>query len=51
MISAHESPLAAIAFDISGTKLATASNKGTVIRVHSAVDGSRLFEFRRGVRR
>ena len=27
MISAHESPLAAIAFDMSGTKLATASNK------------------------
>jgi len=51
MISAHESPLAAMAFDISGTKLATASNKGTVIRVHSAVDGTRLFEFRRGVRR
>ncbi len=25
--------------------------KGTVIRVHSAVDGTRLFEFRRGVRR
>ncbi|CAF3839589.1 unnamed protein product [Adineta steineri] len=51
MISAHESPLAAMAFDVSGTKLATASNKGTVIRVHSAVDGTRLFEFRRGVRR
>ncbi|CAF1371405.1 unnamed protein product [Adineta steineri] len=51
MISAHESPLAAMAFDMSGTKLATASNKGTVIRVHSAVDGTRLFEFRRGVRR
>jgi hypothetical protein len=27
MISAHESPLAAMAFDTSGTKLATASNK------------------------
>ena len=27
MISAHESPLAAMAFDIAGTKLATASNK------------------------
>ncbi|UJR09577.1 hypothetical protein I4U23_013812 [Adineta vaga] len=51
MISAHESPLAAMAFDMSGTKLATASNKGTVIRVHSAIDGTRLFEFRRGVRR
>jgi hypothetical protein len=27
MISAHESPLVAMAFDMSGTKLATASNK------------------------
>ncbi len=27
MISAHESSLAAMAFDMSGTKLATASNK------------------------
>jgi len=25
--------------------------QGTVIRIHSAVDGTRLFEFRRGVRR
>ncbi|CAF3569281.1 unnamed protein product [Rotaria sordida] len=51
MISAHESTLAAMAFDMTGTRIATASNKGTVIRIHSAVDGSRLFEFRRGVRR
>uniref|UniRef100_A0A2K5RSJ6 WD repeat domain phosphoinositide-interacting protein 2 n=1 Tax=Cebus imitator TaxID=2715852 RepID=A0A2K5RSJ6_CEBIM len=34
MIPAHDSPLAALAFDASGTKLATASEKGTVIRVH-----------------
>jgi hypothetical protein len=27
MISAHESPLAAIAFDMNGTRIATASNK------------------------
>ena len=27
MISAHESPLTAMAFDMTGTKLATASNK------------------------
>uniref|UniRef100_A0A2D4NQ05 WD repeat domain phosphoinositide-interacting protein 2 n=1 Tax=Micrurus surinamensis TaxID=129470 RepID=A0A2D4NQ05_MICSU len=35
MIPAHDSPLAALAFDASGTKLATASEKGTVIRVFS----------------
>ncbi|CAF3287270.1 unnamed protein product [Rotaria sp. Silwood2] len=51
IISAHESPLAAMAFDMSGTKLATTSNKETVIRVHSVVDGTRVFEFRRGLRR
>ncbi|XP_030840067.1 WD repeat domain phosphoinositide-interacting protein 2 isoform X2 [Strongylocentrotus purpuratus] len=51
MISAHNSPLAALAFDTSGTKLATASEKGTVIRVFSIPDGKKLFEFRRGVKR
>lgn len=51
MIPAHDSPLAAISFDSSGTKLATASEKGTVIRVFSIPHGQRLFEFRRGVRR
>lgn len=31
--------------------LATASNKGTVIRVFGLPQGTRLFEFRRGVTR
>ncbi|XP_026110989.1 WD repeat domain phosphoinositide-interacting protein 2-like [Carassius auratus] len=48
MIPAHDSPLAALAFDASGTKLATASEKGTVIRVFSIPEGQKLFEFRRG---
>lgn len=51
MIPAHESPLAALTFNPSGTRLATASEKGTVIRVFSVEDGSRLVEFRRGVKR
>ena len=46
MIPAHESPLAALTFNPSGTRLATASEKGTVIRVFSVEDGSRLVEFR-----
>lgn len=33
MIPAHDSPLAALAFNPIGTKVATASEKGTVIRV------------------
>lgn len=51
MIPAHDSPLAAIAFSPSGCEVATASEKGTVIRVFSVQDGSKLFEFRRGVKR
>lgn len=51
MIPAHDSPLAAIAFSLNGTEIATASEKGTVIRVFSVNDGSKLYEFRRGVKR
>lgn len=51
MIPAHDSPLAALAFDPSGTKIATASEKGTVIRVFTIPEGTKLFEFRRGVKR
>lgn len=51
MIPAHDSPLAALAFSPSGTEIATASEKGTVIRVFSVNDGTKLFEFRRGVKR
>ncbi|KAK9703032.1 hypothetical protein QE152_g29568 [Popillia japonica] len=51
MIPAHDSPLAAIAFSPNGTRIATASEKGTVIRVFSVSDGTKLFEFRRGVKR
>lgn len=51
MIQAHDSPLAALAFSFDGTKLATASEKGTVIRVFKSDDGAKLFEFRRGVKR
>uniref|UniRef100_A0A672Q8T8 WD repeat domain phosphoinositide-interacting protein 1-like n=1 Tax=Sinocyclocheilus grahami TaxID=75366 RepID=A0A672Q8T8_SINGR len=51
MIPAHDSPLAAITFSASGTKLASASERGTVIRVFSIPEGLRLFEFRRGMKR
>jgi len=51
MIPAHDNPLAALAFNATGTKIATASDKGTVIRVFSVHDGTKLYEFRRGVKR
>ncbi|XP_057681807.1 WD repeat domain phosphoinositide-interacting protein 1-like isoform X1 [Corythoichthys intestinalis] len=51
LIQAHASPLAALTFNASGTKLASASEKGTVIRVFSIPEGQRLFEFRRGMKR
>ncbi|XP_055746168.1 WD repeat domain phosphoinositide-interacting protein 1-like isoform X2 [Salvelinus fontinalis] len=51
MIPAHDSPLAALTFNASGTKLASASERGTVIRVFTIPEGQRLFEFRRGMKR
>jgi len=51
MIPAHDSPLAAICFNPSGSRIGTASERGTVIRIFNVTDGSRLIEFRRGVKR
>lgn len=51
MIPAHDSPLAALAFNAVGTLIATASEKGTVIRVFCVADGQKLYEFRRGMKR
>ncbi|KAG7506021.1 WD repeat domain phosphoinositide-interacting 1-like isoform X2 [Solea senegalensis] len=51
MIPAHDSPVAALTFNASATKLASASERGTVIRVFSIPEGTRLFEFRRGMKR
>ncbi|EEC06124.1 WD-repeat protein, putative, partial [Ixodes scapularis] len=51
MIPAHDSPLAALAFNTAGTLIATASEKGTVIRVFNVSDGLKLYEFRRGMKR
>ncbi|XP_074080828.1 WD repeat domain phosphoinositide-interacting protein 1 isoform X2 [Macrotis lagotis] len=50
-IPAHDGPLAAITFNSVGSKLASASEKGTVIRVFSVPEGQKLFEFRRGMKR
>ncbi|KAL5341589.1 autophagy-related protein 18 [Aspergillus crustosus] len=48
VIEAHRSPLACITLNADGTLIATASDKGTIIRVFSVPDGHKLYQFRRG---
>lgn len=48
VIEAHKSPLSCLALNSEGTLLATASDKGTIIRVFSVPDGKKLYQFRRG---
>eukprot|EP00548_Thalassiothrix_antarctica_P018642 CAMPEP_0194191642 /NCGR_PEP_ID=MMETSP0154-20130528/67467_1 /TAXON_ID=1049557 /ORGANISM="Thalassiothrix antarctica, Strain L6-D1" /LENGTH=265 /DNA_ID=CAMNT_0038914447 /DNA_START=106 /DNA_END=900 /DNA_ORIENTATION=+ len=51
LLEAHESRLRALALTEDGTQLATASMKGTVIRVFQVSTSALLEEFRRGVER
>uniref|UniRef100_A0A7S1TY51 Autophagy-related protein 18 n=1 Tax=Phaeomonas parva TaxID=124430 RepID=A0A7S1TY51_9STRA len=48
-ISAHESELACLALTMDGSRLATASVKGTLVRVHDTHTGAMLHELRRGI--
>jgi len=48
IVQAHKSPVAYIAINNDGTMMATASEKGTVVRVHSLPDAQKLYQFRRG---
>ena len=48
VIEAHRSPLSCVAFNNEGTIMATASDKGTIIRVFSVPDAHKLYQFRRG---
>jgi WD domain, G-beta repeat len=50
-MEAHEGSLRALSLTADGKKLATASEKGTVIRVWDVTTSMRLHEFRRGVER
>ena len=48
VVEAHKSPLSCIILNSEGTSMATASDKGTIIRVFSIPDGHKLYQFRRG---
>ena len=48
LIEAHKSTLAVVSINLDGTLLATASDKGTVIRVFSIPGAAKLYQFRRG---
>lgn len=47
-IAAHESQLAYLSLNVKGTFLATASEKGTIIRVYDTSRGHQYVELRRG---
>ncbi|SCU78846.1 LAMI_0A06238g1_1 [Lachancea mirantina] len=48
VIEAHKGEIAALTISPDGTLLATASDKGTIIRVFSVETGSKVYQFRRG---
>lgn len=48
VIPAHQAPLSCMAINSEGTLLATASEKGTVIRVFELPSAKKLYQFRRG---
>ena len=51
VVNAHEAALAALGLSFDGSKVASASEKGTLIRLYDAESGQQLQEFRRGVDR
>ncbi|KAG6841632.1 hypothetical protein C0991_009057 [Blastosporella zonata] len=50
VIQAHKAPISFLSINSTGSLLATASDKGTVIRVWSIPGAEKLYQFRRGTR-
>lgn len=50
VFQAHDSKIACISINKDGTLLATASDKGTLIRIFTTNDGQKFSEFRRGTK-
>lgn len=48
IVQAHKSSLNTIVLNSTGTMLATASDKGTVIRIFSVPEAHKIYQFRRG---
>ena len=48
VIEAHKGEIAAMATSFDGTLMATASDKGTIIRVFDIETGDKIYQFRRG---
>lgn len=48
VITAHQTAVSSLALSNDGRLLATASEKGTIIRIFSVPDGKKLYQFRRG---
>ncbi|KAF6070152.1 WD domain, G-beta repeat family protein [Candida albicans] len=48
VIEAHKSTIASMAFSNNGLYLATASDKGTIVRIFEVATGTKLYQFRRG---
>ncbi|XP_021296918.1 autophagy-related protein 18c [Herrania umbratica] len=51
LINAHDSHIACLTLTLDGLLLATASTRGTLVRIFNTMDGTRLQEVRRGVDR